>query len=87
MLRDEFALARTVLHVTTVHRADDTRIYRRQVLSLADRGFSVVLAAVDAEEILRPERVRADDLEIRTVSLRGHQSRLLRILDAPLQAM
>lgn len=48
----------TVVHVSTVHHWDDSRIFRRMCLSLARHGYDVVLLAVaDAERTVGDVRV------------------------------
>ena len=42
-----------ICHITTAHNARDTRIIRRECVSLAKAGFQVMLMAVhDKEEIV-----------------------------------
>jgi glycosyltransferase involved in cell wall biosynthesis len=42
--------AARVIHLTSVHRSDDTRIYGRQCRSLARAGYEVVLVAPDCQD-------------------------------------
>jgi len=62
----------TVVHVSTVHHWDDSRIFRRMCLSLARHGYDVVLLAV-------AEREQSVD-GVRIVPVPAARNRLARLL-------
>lgn len=65
-------------HVTTAHRANDNRIFRKECTSLAEAGVRVVLIAVAEES------GTVDGVALRALPRRG--SRLARMLLGPLDA-
>ena len=66
-----------IVHVTTVHRPDDVRIYRKEVLALARAGYEVVLVA--------PER-RGSHLDVKQIAIPDYPSRARRMVFAPIRA-
>ena len=68
---------RRVLHVTTVHPWDDTRIYRKECLGLRAAGLEIILAAPDAPPGQTPEGIP-------TIRFPKVRFRPLRMLAGPL---
>lgn len=68
----------TVVHVTTVHRADDVRIFVKECRSLAAAGYDVVLIA--------PYGASPSDQRIRLHHIRRHASRFRRMTLGVLEA-
>lgn len=65
-------------HVTTAHRANDNRIFRKECTSLAEAGVKVALVAVADESRL------VDGVALRALPRRG--SRLARMILGPMDA-
>jgi glycosyltransferase involved in cell wall biosynthesis len=76
--------ALTVCHVTTVHPALDSRIYLRECVSLAEAGFAVHLVAPSSSP---KTTASAPHPGIQLHSVRRFESRLLRMLLGPWQAL
>lgn len=69
---------RRVVHLTSVHVWNDTRIYQNQCRALAGAGYDVVLVAPNAQD--------ATDIDgVRVASVRGSANRLLRMVILPVQ--
>ncbi len=78
-----------ICHVTTVHNVWDTRIFRRECVSLAKAGFQVMLVAVhDKEEIVDGVQIiplaRARSVIERRLLLSRRAMEIARNLDADL---
>jgi glycosyltransferase involved in cell wall biosynthesis len=69
-----------VVHLTTAHTPDDSRIFWKECLSLAQAGYDVALAVPDSG----PSRRAGPDDCVEIIIVRRRSSRLGRILMTPL---
>ncbi len=64
--------AKTVVHMTSAHRADDTRIFAKECRTLSAAGYEVHLVAQGTDDALRDDvRIGASPRPPRVVASRG----------------
>ena len=75
---------RKIMHLSTVHPSSDTRIFHREVKSLAEAGYDVVLLA---QESIRKQPYMAQPNNIKVYTLPKPRNRLHRVIGFPLKAL